>query len=153
MGKTIVISTSGNVTIAGNISYHNGPYTDIKNIPQVLIFASNISIESRVSNIDAWLVAGKSGGTSPNGIIDTCKGHKVGTMDANACSTKLTINGPLFATKLITNRTHGAGQANHSIDPAEVFNLRPDSYLWAYSQAADFRQAVVTHTNNLPVRW
>jgi hypothetical protein len=149
-GKTIVVSTTGNVTISGNITYNNGPYTNLQDLPQVLIFASNIYIEKDVANIDAWLVAGKNGGT---GIIDTCKGHTIGIIDANTCSKKLTINGPVFATKLITNRTHGAGHATKSIDPAEVFNLRPDSYLWAYSQASNFRQAVVTHTNNLPVRW
>jgi hypothetical protein len=149
-GQTIIINTTGNVTVSGNITYSTGAYTNISDLPQVLIFASNIFINESVTNIDAWLVAGRSGG---EGIIDTCNGKSIGSMNANDCNQQLTINGPVFASKLRTNRTAGAGQGNNSITPGEVFNLRPDTYMWAYAQAQDFRQAVVTYQKSLPVRY
>jgi hypothetical protein len=34
-----------------------------------------------------------------------------------------------------------------------VFNLRPDTYLWAANQAQNFHQAVVTYQRNLPPRY
>lgn len=149
-GKTIVIYTTGNITVAGNIAYTDGVYTNISDLPQVLLIAQNIYVNPNVTNIDAWLVAGRQGGS---GIIDTCAGHNIGSLDANTCNQKLTINGPVFANKLITKRTAGAGSGTSSIDPAEVFNLRSDAYLWAMQQAQNYRQAVVTNLKNLAPRY
>jgi hypothetical protein len=88
-------------------------------------------------------------------------------MSANDCKNRLVVNGPVFAKNLFLNRTwgafHGSGTVNPvtdvygtndgSITPAEIFNLRPDTYLWAYNQAQRFSQAVVTYTRELPPRY
>jgi hypothetical protein len=151
--KTVILTATGTAKIATNIVYPDGPYGAMADLPQVLLFAGDIKITDNVTNIDSWLIAGKlaTGGT---GTVHTCDGYTVGSnLDGYTCANQLTINGPIFATKLITVRTAGAGVGNASIDPGEVFNLRPDTYLWATAQAQNFRQAVVTHTKNLPVKW
>ena len=149
-GKTIVIYSTGDITINGNIAYNDGPYHDIAELPQVILIAQNIFIAEGVTRVDAWLVAGRQGG---GGVIDTCAGYSIGSLSANNCNQKLTINGPLFANKLVTKRTAGAGAGNASIDPGEVFNLRVDSYMWAMAQAQSYRQAVSTNLKNLPPRY
>jgi len=150
-GKTIAIYSSGTVTIAGNIVYENGPYSDPADLPQVLIIAKEIRISPEVTNIDAWLISGQTNGGS--GIVDTCYGHDVGTMSASDCTNQLVINGPVFANTLITNRTHGAGTGYQSIIPGEIFNLRPDTFIWAGAQATKTKQANVTHVRILPPRF
>ena len=40
-----------------------------------------------------------------------------------------------------------------SIQPAEIFNLRPDTLFWAYSQAQRYSQANVTYTRELAPRY
>ena len=149
-GKTIVVYATGNITIAGNITYNNGPYTNITDLPQVILIGQNIYINESVTRVDAWLVAGRQGGT---GIIDTCAGFNIGSLGANNCNQQLTINGPVFANKLVTKRTAGADAGEDSINPGEVFNLRPDAYLWAMAQAQNYRQAVVTNLKSLPPRY
>jgi len=150
-GKTIAIYSGGTVTISGNIVYEDGPYSDPADLPQVLIIAKEIHILPGVTNIDAWLVSGQANGGS--GVVDTCYGYSVGTMSAVDCTNQLVINGPVFASSLITNRTAGAGVGNQSIVPGEIFNLRPDAYIWAGAQATKTKQASVTHVRILPPRF
>lgn len=152
-GRTISIYTSGSVTITGNLNYQNTSYSNITSLPQLLIFAGDIYIEENVTNVDAWLVAGKTG--TGTGVVDTCKGKTIGKDGINLydCNQKLSVNGPVYATKLITNRTAGAGPGMDSIDPAEVFNLRPDTYMWVYSQTQNYAQAVTTYIKELPPRY
>ncbi len=54
----LVINAIGhNVTIANNLIYANGSYTDAKRLPQLIILADNITINSNVTQVDAWLIA------------------------------------------------------------------------------------------------
>lgn len=88
------------------------------------------------------------------------------------CGKQLTINGPVFAGNLSLLRHAGAypgggsrkpgfNPANPvpdllsdgSVTPAEIFNLRLDAYLWAYSQAERLTQAFVTYSRELPPRY
>ena len=148
-----IIDVVGDLTINGNITYGTGPnctpvtYTGISELPQLLIFTTgNIIIGANVTNIDSWLIAGHNGDKS----ISTCPNLPA---SSNDCASQLTINGPVFASKLYLNRTAGALPGNGSITPAEIFNLRPDTYLWAYNQAQRFSQAVTTYSRELAPRF
>lgn len=117
------------------------------------------------------------------GTVDTCVNGSVPGLDANTCNKTLIINGPVFADNIKLNRTAGAYDGPGSgIDagkdlsssggntfpagvsgstdsdygsetPAEIFNLRPDVYLWTYSQSDRYTQAVVTYTRELAPRY
>jgi hypothetical protein len=156
-------------------------YSDVRtkapsSLPQIIIFANNINIKENVTRIDAWLIAGE------NGSINTCdsfvKGGKEDGSSFRKCNKTLVINGPVYAGFIDLNRTAGAhhgwgtedsnnvlerslgdigneSQDNEkgSIAPAEIFNLRADTYIWAYNQAQRYSEAVVTYMRELAPRY
>lgn len=150
-------------------SRNSGVYTNIYSVPQVLIIADgNIIISDAVTQIDAWLIT--------NGNINTCNGLNFysGNYSASTCGRQLIVNGPVFANSLTLARNSGAdpgaGSGNNiydhsgnpiyynltddgSVQPAEIFNLRPDVLFWAYSQAQRYSQANVTYTRELAPRY
>lgn len=157
-GKTISIYSVGPIRIVGDITYPEGPYdsASISDLSQVLLITdNNIYISDNVRYIDAWLVAGQTGNSAvlDRGVIDTCAGYAIPSLDASQCTNRLMINGPVIASRLITNRTAGAGSREDSILPGEIFNLRPDTYLWAAAQASQTQSATVTHIKTLPPRY
>jgi hypothetical protein len=154
-GRWVVINAPGTtVTITGNLSYVNTPLTSISAIPQIVIIANNIIIADGVTNVDAWLIATGSG---TNGRVNTCgagTGITEATLpNANQCNQKLTVNGPLMANHLIMRRTAGAGVDTQSGEPAEVFNLRADAYLWATSFSAGSGRIPTVDIKELPPRF
>ena len=163
--NTVVVDATGSVTISGNIQYRSytggANFSNIATLPQLLVFADMIDIESNVTNVDAWLIAGqKPGQASVGSYINTCSDIMAGyfqsfggSIDANTCNQPLAINGPVFANTLYLNRTAGAGTGSASGDPAEIIRLRPDAYLWAYNQAQRFSQAVTTYSRELAPRY
>ncbi len=164
---TLVIHVvGGTLQIDGDIRYIHpsdhgeAAYQDIASLSQALIFAKDINIGYSNGNIDAWLFAlGSSTYPKSAGVINTCYPFRPGSRgpgvssDVSHCHNPLTINGPIFAGKLRLYRTGGAGVGDRSIDPAERFDLRPDTYLWAYSQAQRFSQAISTYTRELAPRY
>lgn len=150
-------------------SRNSDMYDNIYSIPQVLIIADGgVVITNNVTQIDAWIIT--------NGNINTCNGwnYNTSSFSADACGNQLIINGPIFAGSLTPVRNSGAdggpGNGNNasdnggnpifynltddgSIQPGEIFNLRPDSLFWAYSQAQRFSQANVTYTRELAPRY
>lgn len=172
--NTIVYSSTGTVTITGDICYSNdgGCGSDnlaqqslnsnnISILPQVLIFARDIKIAENVKRIDAWLVA--------NDEIDTCSAPDLAKRGSAACSGTLTVNGPVFARHLSLNRTAGAWSsaengwegwgvlgrnyaAKGTVSPAEIFNLRADSFLWSNRQANLSSQGSTTYVRELAPR-
>jgi hypothetical protein len=64
-------------------------------------------------------------------------------LSSNECSQPLTINGPVIASRLFLRRTAGSDLGGYG-NPAEVINLRPDSYLWA--QAMTTSRGIYTTT-------
>ena len=163
--NTVVVDATGSVTISGNIQYRSytggANFSNIATLPQLLVFADIIDIESNVTNVDAWLIAGqKPGQASVGSYINTCSDIMAGyfqsfggSIDANTCNQPLAINGPVFANTIYLNRTAGAGTGSASGDPAEIIRLRPDAYLWAYNQAQRFSQAVTTYSRELAPRY
>ena len=143
--KWIVINApSSTVTISANINYSDGPYTGIRDIPQVVIIAKNINIAENVTNVDAWLVAGDT--------IDTCS-RPDKNLSSGICGGVLKVNGPLMAGKLLLRRTAGSGIGSTTGDPAEVFNLRADTYLWASTHAKTNGVIKSVYTTELPPRF
>ena len=179
--NALIIHVSGTLTIDSDIctgtgtcgsdtnlalGYRNSDtYNNIYSIPQVIIIADGgIIISDRVTQIDAWLIT--------NGNINTCNGwtYNNSNFSASSCGNQLIVNGPVFASSLTLSRNSGAnggaGVGNSggnpiyynltddgSIQPAEIFNLRPDTLYWAYSQAQRFSQANVTYTRELAPRY
>lgn len=146
-GQWIVINApTTDITIGGDIHYTDETLSTIDEIPQVVIIARNININDSVRNVDAWLIA--------SGSINTCS--SVGTslpLSANICNRMLTVNGPVMADKLYLRRTAGSGTGSNSGDPAEVFNLRPDVYLWSLARANESGQIHTVKTIELPPRF
>ena len=143
-GRSVIVLATGTVTIDGDITYANGPFTTIRDIPQVVIIANNILIRDRVERVDAWLVASNT--------IDTCS-NLVGNPTSGKCGELLEVNGPVVTNHLLLRRTGGSGTDAQSGDPAERFNLRPDTYLWASLQARGSNKAQTVYSTELPPRF
>ena len=192
--NTLVIYIKGNLIIDNNICLGDGckgtgmqlidyglnrKTNSAAKLPQVLIFADNISIAENLTRVDAWLIA-------QDGEINTCAEHTPNSVVAKdarqrfadgSCDKTLMINGPIYAYDLVLPRTAGAthgyspsnpsdvlyrqfgavGNANDanlgSATPAEIFNLRADVYLWAYNQAQRYSEAIVTYKRELAPRY
>ena len=165
--NTLAMFVAGTLTIDRNINIAHETYNAVDDFPQVLIFAKKINITSNVTNIDAWLILDEDYGDNQ---IDTCSdNHYPNTL---SCNETLTITGPVFARKLILNRTAGshtgggrAGAhplqtgptgtyyAEGSIHPAEVFTLRADAYFWAYRQSLSGGQAYMVYSREIAPRY
>ena len=165
--NTLAMFVDGTLTIDRNINIAHETYNAVDDFPQVLIFAKKINITSNVTNVDAWLILDEDYGDNQ---IDTCSdNHYPNTL---ACNETLTITGPVFARKLILNRTAGshtgggrAGThplqtgptgtyyAEGSIHPAEVFTLRADAYFWAYRQSLSGGQAYMVYSREIAPRY
>ena len=173
-GQVRVWHVSGNATITGNITYSEGPFNGPGELPQaIIVVTGDLFIMPNVTRIDAWIIV--------NGTIDTCFGWRIG-MGINACNNKLVFNGPVSAGRISLNRTGGAGVNNslrtfgcgeginschgtgptvygivpgrdNSGDPAEVFNLRGDTFLWAYYQSLRGGQARTTYVREVAPRF
>jgi uncharacterized protein YegL len=148
--KTVVLKVNGTVIIAGNQTYDSNnkgaKYKDISQLPQLVIIANKIIINNAVTNVDAWLIARGSDGT-----IQTCEDTSASSI--NKCTNKLTVNGPVMANHLNLLRTAGSGTGAASNDPAEVFNLRADAYLWAAAHTIAYGRAQTVYTSELPARF
>jgi hypothetical protein len=148
------------VTITSDINYTAANISRAEDIPQVVIIAKNIIIADNVDNVDAWLIAtGTSTPTQPIvGYINTCGSVPAGapssaSLNTATCGGKLTINGPVQANKLYLYRTAGAGTEEELGEPAEVFNLRGDAYLWASSYNPSSGRLPTVSSKELPPRF
>jgi hypothetical protein len=145
-GKTVIVNVpNGTLTIGGNVTYSDGPYTDISQIPQLILIAKNIVIKEDVVNVDAWLIANGEGG---DGRVNTC--DNAATLTSEICNKQLTINGAVQARHLDLRRTGGSGPGGAAGDPAEIINLPATSYLWAQSEGKSDARAQTTLTTELP---
>ncbi len=157
-GKSVILKASGTVTITGNQTYNpdnNGAkYSSASQLPQLVIIANKIIIKDTVTNVDAWLIA-----SGADGIVETCNTGSLTyvlsdllKLTSDKCQTPLTVNGPVMAKQLWLRRTAGSGTDLASGDPAEIFNLRPDAYLWAATRATGSGRVQTMYTTELPPR-
>jgi len=162
-GKWVVVKAPGStVTIKTNINYTKDTLNAAAEIPQILIIARNILIEGDVTNIDAWLIAKDDAAASQDdeaeatvgGAINTCSDVAADApLTINLCSNKLTVNGPVVAEHLYLRRTAGVQQGAKPGEPAEIFNLRPDAYLWATNWSASAGRLPTVYSKELPPRF
>jgi len=152
-GVSVIIDTTGDVTITGDVKYNQGPYTQLSDLPQLILATSgNIRINNGVKQVDSWLYAA--------GTVSTCDAIQAPASYTNGLKAKgtcdknpLVTNGPLSTGHLQLRRTYGAIKDQVGLEqPAESFNLRPDSYLWSYAQSQNPRLITTTFTRELPPR-
>lgn len=134
----------------------------------IVIADGDINIADNVKRIDAWLItkgtihtcvfSGAAGGyilgntAEIKAYNDQISSDGVGVTSL-ACANQLVFNGPVVAGNMDLQRSFGADSqakirkglntAGANVDTsressAEIFNLRADTYLWAYAQAARY---------------
>lgn len=135
----VIKNPNGTVRITGDVkAATSGPVSDASKIPQMIIIAKNIIIDPNVKRVDAWLVASDTVSTcgTYGGGAGWLRYGVGGSPSIDDCGKEqLVINGPVQASRLYLRRTHGA-EGGELSRPAEVLNLRPDAYMWAYHQAS-----------------
>ena len=153
-------------------------FQSLAEMPQVLLIADEIVIGESVRNLDAWLIADK---IDTCGISYDNKSLSTEEINSKVCNKQLHINGPVFTKNLYLNRTFGAGgdsqiahdaggdqywvtlsengtgnfgtDKNVIAQPAEVFTISPEVYMWAYAEGTRFSQATTTYQRELPTRY
>lgn len=153
-GRWVVLNApNATVTITGNITYSSAALSTIANIPQVVIIARNIIVADSVTQIDAWLVARSPDGINDGKLITCSSAGETTPLTAAMCTSPLTVNGPVVATKIFLGRTAGSTTGPvGSAEPAETFNLRPDAYMWAYQISSTNGRVQTVYTTELPPR-
>jgi hypothetical protein len=152
-GKTIIIVATGTLTINGDITYKgngsSGTFNSVGDLPQVIIIAKTINITNTAGQINAWLLT-----TGATGLINTCSNRAVAApLNLTVCDKQLTINGPVVTSHLFLRRTAGSESVADSGKPAEIFNLRPDAYLWAQARASQSGKVQTVYSVELPPRF
>jgi hypothetical protein len=135
-GTSVVIIAPGTVNITGDILYQSSAgtdtFADATQLPQLIIIAKAITISGSVKTVNAWLLT-----TGLGNSINTCSDVGVAApLSTTICSNPLVVNGPILTDTLYLRRTAGAATVATAGDPAEVFNLRADTYLWASGKTA-----------------
>lgn len=153
-------------------------FQSLAEMPQVLLIADEIVIGESVRNLDAWLIADK---IDTCGISYDNKPLSTEEINSKVCNKQLHINGPVFTKNLYLNRTFGSGgdsqiardtggdqylvtlsengtgnfgtDKNVIAQPAEVFTISPEVYMWAYAEGTRFSQATTTYQRELPTRY
>ncbi|MBP1046213.1 hypothetical protein I6N96_07945 [Enterococcus sp. BWM-S5] len=117
-----------------------------------IIIAKNIYIHPDVTNIDAWLLASDSVVTCANPSKSGTNRKDMSFVSDSNCGKPLRINGPVQTKNLNSWRTNGS-MLNTAADPAEVYNLRADTYLWAASKGSGDGRFITTYTRELSPRF
>lgn len=156
--QIVLIAENGNIYINGNQTYASG-ITDPKSLPQLVLIAhnGNIVIDEAVTNVDAWLIAGSDASDVSKGQLLTCDFKPT---NSTQCDDQLVINGPVMVDYLKLYRIYGAdfnsplGYGSGGLnDPAEIFNLRPDAYIWSLQNSQSNTILKTTHIKDLAPRY
>ena len=158
VGKSIVIRSSGVVRISGDLLYTDT--NDVRQLPQLIIYAKNIIIEPSVGEVNAWLITQKDGYVSTCGVVISDVAWLSGVSDVS-CGKQLKINGPIKTGRLFLRRTYGGKHASsakndpnmHPGTPAEIINLRADTYIWAYNNYRNTGAISTMNVRELPPRY
>lgn len=85
-------------------------------------------------------------------LVKSCVVTPTQKLSAAVCNKQLTINGPVSTDRILLYRTYGAGSGTLT-QAAEVFNLRPDAYLWATVRDEDSGRIQTTTIKEVPPRF
>lgn len=156
--KTVIIRSSGTVRIDNDITLNDQRLASPSDVKQVIIIAKNIIVKDSVSRVDAWLIS-QPDNSGSGGIISTCNdiinatGKYYDGLRLGACDKQLRINGLVMGKQLQLRRTYGATDGPGYSTPAEIINMRPDSYLWVMQQTRDVGMIDTLFTTELPPRF
>lgn len=158
VGKSIVIKSSGVVRISGDLLYTDT--NDVRQLPQLIIYAKNIIIEPSVGEVNAWLITQKDGYVSTCGVVISAGGWLSGVSESS-CGKQLKVNGLIKTGHLFLRRTYGGKHASsakndpnmHPGTPAEIINLRADTYIWAYNNYRNTGAISTMNVRELPPRY
>ena len=159
VGKSIVIKSSGVVRISGDLLYTDT--NDVRQLPQLIIYAKNIIIEPSVGEVNAWLITQKDGYVSTCGVVISARDWLNGVSESSCGKQQLKINGPIKTGRLFLRRTYGGKHASsakndpnmHPGTPAEIINLRADTYIWAYNNYQNTSAISTMNVRELPPRY
>lgn len=159
VGKSIVIKSSGVVRISGDLLYTDT--NDVRQLPQLIIYAKNIIIEPSVGEVNAWLITQKDGYVSTCGVVISARDWLNGVSESSCGKQQLKINGPIKTGRLFLRRTYGGKHASsakndpnmHPGTPAEIINLRADTYIWAYNNYRNTSAISTMNVRELPPRY
>ena len=145
VGRTHIVNATGDITIAGNITYQDMAFTSLSDIQKLIIYGRNITIGCAVSRIDAVIIAEED--------VNTCASENI---NLRLNSHQLKINGSIIANKLFLNRTYGAATGVNSKVPAEVVNYDVSTILWGRAKADPdnkHRNLTAVYTHELAPRY
>ena len=159
VGKSIVIKSSGVVRISGDLLYTDT--NDVRQLPQLIIYAKNIIIEPSVGEVNAWLITQKDGYVSTCGVVISFGDWLSGVSESSCGKKQLKVNGPIKTGQLFLRRTYGGKHASsakndpnmHPGTPAEIINLRADTYIWAYNNYRNTGAISTMNVRELPPRY
>ena len=159
VGKSIVIKSSGVVRISGDLLYTDT--NDVRQLPQLIIYAKNIIIDPSVGEVNAWLITQKDGYVSTCGVVISARDWLNGVSESSCGKQQLKINGPIKTGRLFLRRTYGGKHASsakndpnmHPGTPAEIINLRADTYIWAYNNYRNTGAISTMNVRELPPRY
>ncbi len=103
-------------------------------------------------------VAGNAAGSDKNNVTSSIKTCNVATPNAVNCSQELIINGPVMTDYLELHRTANSdvdldNNVNTLARPAELFNFRPDAYIWAYNLGLGRASIQTTYLREMAPRY
>ena len=159
VGKSIVIKSSGVVRISGDLLYTDT--NDVRQLPQLIIYAKDIIIEPSVGEVNAWLITQKDGYVSTCGVVISFGDWLSGVSESSCGKKQLKVNGPIKTGRLFLRRTYGGKHASsakndpnmHPGTPAEIINLRADTYIWAYNNYQNTGAISTMNVRELPPRY
>lgn len=150
-GKTVILDAKDKtLNIHSDIST-KAAVSSLDDIQQVILIGKTINIAPNVTKIDAWLLADEA--------VVTCAEPKNGTLVKNKdfvlpknCDTPLKVNGPVKSKALYSYRTAGGLREEAGV-PAEIYNFRADTYLWAKANSTNAGAYRTTYTRELSPRF
>ncbi|MBS7346390.1 MAG: hypothetical protein KIG14_01630, partial [Candidatus Sacchiramonaceae bacterium] len=151
-GKTVIIMAGNtDIDITGNIVSRAPTSGNVSEFQQIIIIGRNIRIAPGVERVDAWLIS--------SGDIVTCARSASGVLNTDPsfvtqanCGRPLKINGPIISHSLKSWRTGGSDVGDLDA-PSEIYNQRPDTYIWAYGQSGGDGKIITTYSKELPARF
>lgn len=149
--RTTKVIYGKNLRISDDIINDDRTVNNDSDFRQIIIIADgNITIDPKVTKIDAWLIA--------KGTINTCAVdgiQNIQKVTTGNCNKQLQIRGGTLSNTLKLWRTHGSdGKTASSLsEPAEIIKQSADTYLWGQAQSGGQGKIVTTYTKELPVRY
>ena len=158
----VIIQDGGDVVIEGNLTYAKQTgFATAADYSQLIIIANNgnILINDNVTRVEAWLVA--LGSNQNQGRLQTCRRLDTNTntwitstANVHTCTNQLVVNGPVITDYVDLLRTYGNDVTKGTLgQPAEIFNFRPDAYLWATGKSDLAPIYEITYSRELPARY